>query len=176
MLQIKPTRRPEAIDASFNAVAVDERVDARAGRSDELYGAVLGGDRPRIGQGADIARQKDRVWKGANISPLGGISNIVRLTPCPMLLCDRNDLVIAASESSGFQEGRTALSQTPEFQHAYFGDFSQNMKSSGFWEESGRSRNDAFISPEHGAFKAVLVSIKIQGAIYCVVQAVPSGF
>ena len=123
------------------------------------------------------SRQKQRrieqLAEGANISSLGGISNIVRLSPYPMLLCARNDIIIAASETSGFHEGRTALSQTPEFQHAYFKEFSQGMKSSGFWEESGRSQNYDFISPVHGEFKAVLVSIKIQGAIYCVVQAVP---
>jgi transcriptional regulator with XRE-family HTH domain len=63
------------------------------------------------------SRQKqqliEQLAEGANISSLGGISSIVRLSPYPMLLCDGNDLVIAASESSGFQEGRTALSQTP---------------------------------------------------------------
>lgn len=90
-----------------------------------------------------------------------------------MLLCDANDLVIAASQSSGFQEGRTALSQTPEFQHAYFAAFSRDLKASGFWADSGRSHNYDFSSPTHGQISAVLVSIKIQGAIYCVVQAVP---
>jgi hypothetical protein len=90
-----------------------------------------------------------------------------------MLLCDGNDLVIAALESSGFQEGRTGLSQTPEFEHAYFEQFSMDLKSSGFWAESGRSHNYRFSSPEHGEFKAVLVSMKIQDATYCVVQAIP---
>jgi transcriptional regulator with XRE-family HTH domain len=123
------------------------------------------------------SRQKqnriEQIAEGANISSLGGISNIVRLSPYSMLLCDGNDLVIAASESSGFQEGRTALSQTPEFQHAYFEQFSMDLKSSGFWAESGRSHQYSFSSPAHGEFRAVLVSIKIQGAIYCVVQAIP---
>lgn len=123
------------------------------------------------------SRQKQRrieqLAEGANISSLGGISNIVRLSPYPMLLCNGNDLVIAASESSGFQEGRTAFSQTPEFQHAYFEEFSLNLKSSGFWAESGQAQNYHYSSPAHGEFRAVLVSIKIQGAIYCVVQAIP---
>lgn len=90
-----------------------------------------------------------------------------------MLLCDEHDLVVAASVSSGFQERHTALSQTPEFQQAYFEEFSLNLKSSGFWAESGQSRNYHFSSQAHGEFKAVLVSIKIHGAIYCVVQAIP---
>lgn len=119
-------------------------------------------------------RQIEQLAEGANVSSLGGISNIVRLSPYPMLLCDGNDLIIASSESSGFQEGRTALSQTPKFQHAYFEEFAASLKSSGFWTDSGQSRNYHFVSKMHGEFRAVLVSIKIQGAVYCVVQAVPT--
>lgn len=123
------------------------------------------------------SRQKQRrieqPAEGTNNSSLGGISNIVRLSLYPMLLCDGNNLVIAASGSSGFQEGRTALSQTSEFQHAYFEEFYRYMKSSGFWAESGRTLNNYFSSPAHSEFKAVLVSIMIQGAIYCVIQAIP---
>ena len=123
------------------------------------------------------SRQKqqriEQLAEGANISSLGGVSSIVRLSPYPMLLCDGSDLVIAASESSGFQEGRTALSQTPSFQHGYFEEFSSSLKTSGFWAESGQSRNYTFSSPAHGEFMAVLVSIRIQGDIYCVVQAIP---
>lgn len=123
------------------------------------------------------SRQKQKlieaIAEGANISSLGGISSIVRLSPYPMLLCDQADMVIAASMSSGFQEGRTALSQTPEFQHAYFKSFSANLKNDGFWTESGRSQNYHFSNPSQGEFRAVLVSIRIQGAMYCVVQAVP---
>ena len=117
----------------------------------------------------------ERLAENANISSLGGIANIVRFSPYPMLLCDRNDLVIAASESSGFQEGRTALSQTPKFQHSYFEEFGKALKSSGFWTDSGKSHTYHFASPAHGEFRAVLVSIKIQGAVYCVVQAIPPG-
>lgn len=119
-------------------------------------------------------RRIEQLAEGANISSLGGISSIVRLSPYPMLLCDGNDLIIAASHSSGFHEGRTALSQTPAFQHEYYNEFALTLKSSGFWEESGQSRHYDYHSSTHGHFRAVLVSIKIQGTIYCVVQAVPA--
>lgn len=125
------------------------------------------------------SRQKqqriEKLAEAANISSLGGISSIVRLSPYPMLLCDREDRVVAASESSGFQEGRTVLSQTPAFQQAYFEEFSLSLKSSGFWAESGQSRDYTFSNPLYGDFRAVLVSIRTQGTIYCVVQAVPGG-
>lgn len=90
-----------------------------------------------------------------------------------MLLSDSNDLVIAASACSGFQEGRSVISQTPEFQHAYFSEFSRQLKDSGFWADSGRTQDYRFSSPEFGEFRAVLVTIRIHGSIYCVVQAIP---
>lgn len=116
----------------------------------------------------------EQLAEGSNISSLGGISHIVRLSPYPMLLCDGSDHVIAASVSSGFAEGHSVISQTPEYQHDFFMDFASQLKASGFWKESGQSRTYHFASPEHGDFKAVVVSIRIQGSIYSVVQAIPS--
>ena len=119
-------------------------------------------------------RQIELLAEGANLSSLGGISHIVRFSPFPMLLCDGSDMIIAASPSSGFQEGRTALEQTPAFQHAYYEEFSRQLRVSGFWDDSGHSRDYYFSSPEHGEFRAVLVTIRVHGSIYCVVQAIPS--
>jgi transcriptional regulator with XRE-family HTH domain len=123
------------------------------------------------------SRQKqqliERLAEASNISSLGGISHIVRLSPYPMLLCDSNDHVIAASASSGFNEGQSVVSQTPGFQHAYFEAFGRQLQSSGFWNSSGQSRYYEFHSAEHGDFGAVLVTVSVHGSIYCVVQAIP---
>jgi transcriptional regulator with XRE-family HTH domain len=109
----------------------------------------------------------------SNNSSLGGISNIVRLSPYPMLLCDGNDHIIAASDASGFVAGCSVISQAPDFQHAYYEAFSAALKSDGFWDASGQSRNYHFRSTTHGDFKAVLVSVSIHGMMFCVVQAIP---
>jgi hypothetical protein len=50
------------------------------------------------------------------LSCLSGICTVVRESPFPMLLVDRSDLVITASESSGFVSGLTCEEQTPENQ------------------------------------------------------------
>ena len=147
------TRFAEEVDSSQETVSRWER------------GAVLPSRQKQ--------RQIEALAEAANISSLGGFSHIVRLSPYPMLLCDSNDHVIAASACSGFQEGRSVISQTPEFQHAYYAAFSGRLKASGFWEDSGRSQDYHFSSPEFGDFRAVLVTIRIHGSIYCVVQAIP---
>ena len=110
----------------------------------------------------------------SNISSLGAVCHIVRLSPYPMLLCDGGDVVIAASRSSGFTEGHPVKSQTPTAQHSYYEQFSRELAEDGFWSDSGRYRNYHFTSPQ-GEFNAVLVSIRIQGSVYCVVQAIPTG-
>ena len=118
-------------------------------------------------------QQIEQLAETENISSFGGFKSIVRFSPYPMLLCDGNDHVIAASGASGFEEGRSVLSQTPAFQHAYFEEFTAQLKADGFWENSGQSRNYHFRSTTHGDFAAVLVSVRIHGSIYCVVQAIP---
>ena len=115
----------------------------------------------------------EQLAESSNVSSLGGITHIVRLSPYPMLLCDGKDTVIAASDSSGFSEGRSVISQTPEFQRRFFEEFSNELRKSKFWESSGQTRSYHFRDPTHGNFKAVLVSIRVQGDVYCVVQAIP---
>ena len=90
-----------------------------------------------------------------------------------MLLCDGNGHVIAASEPSGFGEGHSVISQTPEFPHAHFVKFARQLKVEGFWNDSGKCRTYHYQSATHGDFMAVLVSIRIHGAVYCVVQSIP---
>lgn len=115
----------------------------------------------------------EKLAEGSNISSIGGLSYLVRFSPYPMLLCDGDDLVIAASEASGFAAGRSVMSQTPEFQRAFLEDFSAQLKADGFWDGSGQVRSYHFQDPTRGDFRAVLVSIRILGSIYCLVQAIP---
>lgn len=109
------------------------------------------------------------------LSSLQGIASIVRCSPYPMLLCDKDDMVVAASGASGFKEGRNVLSQTPAEQHAYYRDLSAKMIADGFWRQSGERRSYQFTNDQGQAFQAVMVSIGVRGQVYCLVQAVPHG-
>lgn len=108
------------------------------------------------------------------LSSINGIALIVRLSPYPMLLCDRKDVVVAASASSGLAEGVAVLPQSPVEQRAYYKSFTQRLISDGFWRESGQSRVYQFQSPQGPTLSAVLVSINVRGVMYCVVQATPA--
>ena len=129
------TKQP-AVDQSYWSTLIVAIRQARSWSQSELADEVDSSQETvsRWERGTVLpSRQKqqliERLAENANISSLGGISHIVRLSPYPMLLCDENDCIIAASTCSGFQEGRTVLSQTPAFQHAYFEEFSASLKS-----------------------------------------------
>ncbi len=117
----------------------------------------------------------EKIAEELHLSSLGGIASIVRLSPYPMLLCDRKDMVIAASSASGFREGETVLHQTPALQHAYYKAFIHDCASDGFWDESGQTRQYGFELSVGHSLSAVLVSINVRGEMYCVVQAIPLG-
>jgi hypothetical protein len=90
-----------------------------------------------------------------------------------MLLCDRMDMVIAASSASGFHEGATVLRQTPPLQHSYYKAFMRGCEADGFWSGSGQTRKYDFDLSSGHRLSAVLVSINVRGEMYCVVQAIP---
>jgi hypothetical protein len=115
----------------------------------------------------------EHIAEQLQLSSLGGIASIVRLSPFPMLLCNRRDVVVAASVVSGFHEGQLVLSQTPESQHGYYQAFGRQLEADGFWRESGQSRTYSFQTGKGATFSAVLVSISVRGEMYCVVQAIP---
>lgn len=118
--------------------------------------------------------QIEKIAEQLQLSSINGIATIVRLSPYPMLLCDRKDLVVAASASSGLQEGVSVLAQSPVEQHGYYKSFGQRLLSDGFWRESGQSRLYQFCKSNGDMLSAVLVSINVRGVMYCVVQATPS--
>jgi DNA-binding XRE family transcriptional regulator len=49
-----------------------------------------------------------------NIESVYGLSNVIALSPFPMILTNRKDFVISASKISGFLSGKTVLEQTPK--------------------------------------------------------------
>ena len=53
-----------------------------------------------------------------------------------MILLGPGDVVLAASATSGFAEGRTVLEQTPEGERAHYLQFAARLKADGFVERS----------------------------------------
>lgn len=117
--------------------------------------------------------QIEKIAEQLQLSSINGVAKIVRLSPFPMLLCDRRDMVVAASQASGLKEGLPVLAQSPVDQHAYYKRFTRRLEVDGFWHESGQSRLYRFQCPGGEVLSAVLVSINVRGVMYCVVQALP---
>lgn len=104
-----------------------------------------------------------------NVDSVFGLSEVVRISPFPMILTDRNDFVIAASKSSGFISGQTVVEQTPEDEREKYREFSKIVADTGFWEKAGNTFEYKFeIGGEQR--QAVLQSVGSRGHIFALVQ------
>jgi len=104
-----------------------------------------------------------------NVASVFGITQIVNISPFPMILTDRDGFVLAASKSSGFTAGRTVIDQTPPEERESFKNFSERVSSTGIWEKSGNSVEYAVeIGDERR--KAVIQSVGSRGHIFALVQ------
>jgi transcriptional regulator with XRE-family HTH domain len=106
----------------------------------------------------------------AGFQSLAGIATVVRESPFPMLLTDREGVVLAASVASALQPGLTVVEQTPPDERAFLEDFRSTLEACGFWSGSGPACVEyAFRRGEQEA-RAIVVAVSLRGQIYAVVQ------
>lgn len=108
------------------------------------------------------------------IQSLQGLLLVVRASPFPMLLTDRDGLVVGASASSGFSEGQSVLEQTPIDERSYFAEFRKALEDRNFWS-SGGNRYDYSFQKNDQKFSAVVVSVEVQSITFSIVQRVDKG-
>jgi len=104
-----------------------------------------------------------------NIASVYGIARVVFMSPFPMILTDKDDVVIAASQTSGFQTGMTVLEQTPRDEHKNYLDFSKTVKDTGFWDKADNVFEYEFIIATQKR-KAIIQSVGSRGHIFALVQ------
>lgn len=103
------------------------------------------------------------------IVTLHDVAAIVSHSPFPIILVSQDTMVIAASATSGFVVDRTVADQTPEEEKAFFQKFSEDIESSGFWEQRVAKLDYEFTLGQENR-KAVLVPVVMQGEVYALVQ------
>jgi transcriptional regulator with XRE-family HTH domain len=104
-----------------------------------------------------------------NVASVYGISQVVDISPFPMILTDRNDFVLAASKSSGFEVGKTVAEQTPEAERDNYYSFSKMVSDTGFWSKPDNTFEYEFEIDGHKR-KAVIQSVGSRGHIFALVQ------
>lgn len=130
-------------------------------------------ERELVIPGPSARRKLDSLARELDLKSLAGIEVMVRASPFPMILVSRAMLVVAASESSGFEAARTVLEQTPADEHQHFLSFQQALERQGFWEMTsvalGESIDYAF---ERGVdvAGAVVVPVLVGDQTYALVQ------
>jgi transcriptional regulator with XRE-family HTH domain len=116
-----------------------------------------------------IRQQLDELAKEAGLATAEELAAVIRASPFPMILTNRDSMVVAASPCSGFQEGSTCLEQTPKEEQANLLAFQQALEQAGFWEQHCPRQDYAFeIGDEHR--KAIVMPVTLRGVIYALVQ------
>jgi len=104
-----------------------------------------------------------------HVDSLFGIFQVVENSPFPMILTDRNDVILASSKSSGFKSGQTVIDQTPLDEQENYRQFSQMVADTRFWERSGNTLDYEF-EIDGQQRRAVIQSVGSRGHIFALVQ------
>lgn len=104
-----------------------------------------------------------------NLASVYGVVQVVNISPFPMILTDKNGMVLAASKTSGFVSGKTVTDQTPEDERENYLNFSKMVASTGFWDRSGNTLEYVF-EIDIQQKKAVIQSVGSRGHIFALVQ------
>jgi transcriptional regulator with XRE-family HTH domain len=104
-----------------------------------------------------------------NIASVYGVAEVVKNSPFPMILTDRNDYVIAASKVSGFEAGKTVVEQTPIEEQENYKKFSKMVANTNFWDKAENTFEYEFQIGSQTR-KAIIQSVGSRGHIFALVQ------
>ncbi len=117
----------------------------------------------------EARRTLDRMARELGLAVLEDVVTVVRSSPFPMILVDRQARVIAASKCSGFQKERTLEEQTPPDERGQLRDFKATLAREGFWEHKCPSLEyEAYVDRQ--VRRAVVSAISIRGEVFALVQ------
>lgn len=86
-----------------------------------------------------------------------------------MILVDQYGVIVAASASSGFQEGKTCYEQTPIEERESLRAFNKKLDGLGFWQGKA-PRMDYQFDAGAGSRGAIVTRLIFWGAVYALVQ------
>ena len=109
------------------------------------------------------------VASSLNVASVYGIVEVVNISPFPMILTDKHNMILAASKISGFVSGKTVVEKTPEDEQENYLKFSEMVATTGFWEKSGNTFEYEF-EIDGQQRKAVIQSVGSRGHIFALVQ------
>jgi DNA-binding XRE family transcriptional regulator len=117
----------------------------------------------------DIRKLLDAMARDSGLATLGDLAEMVTASPFPMVLVDHDQVVFAASASSGFVADTSIVEQTPVEERAFLQAFIDRLVAAGFWD--GRtSRVDYEFTAGDDVRRAVVVAIAVRGQIFALVQ------
>lgn len=119
----------------------------------------------------DKQKKIEELAEGAGLSTLAGVAVVVRSSPFAMLLVDKDGLVMAASQTSGFQEALNVKDQISTRETSNYTHFRYELDRVEFWKEGGRQLIYEF-NDQSTWSSSIVVSVGIRGSVFAVVQKI----
>ncbi|MEN9681676.1 MAG: Antitoxin component of bacterial toxin-antitoxin system, MqsA [Pseudomonadota bacterium] len=108
---------------------------------------------------ADLAKRQ-------GVSTVDDPLNVVRYSPFPVCLVDRNGMVIVVSEASLFSEGQNILEQVRDDEREVLASFIERLSEQGFWGMRC-ARLDQSMSLMGIERKVVAIPVMMSGELFC---------
>lgn len=119
----------------------------------------------------DKQKKIEKLAENAGLSTLAGVAVVVRASPFAMLLVDMDGLIMAASQTSGFQEGLSVEDQISSIEINNYTHFREELDRSEFWKEGGKQFVYEFREQSTWS-SSIVVSVGIRGQVFAVVQKI----
>ncbi len=114
-------------------------------------------------------KQIDELARKLCLATLHDLSSVVHYSPFPMILVDRDMMVIAASEKSGFSVGISCLDQTEEQERPCLQQFGEALDTAGFWDQLCPKFDYEFRLGQE-VRRAVVIAVPLRGDVFALVQ------
>lgn len=103
------------------------------------------------------------------VALVNDFATMVSASPFPMILVNRQGIVVASSASSGFVAGINAMEGTPPEERDLLARFRQSLEEAGFWDKA-RPRQDYEVRVDGKSRRAVVTAVSMRGEVYALVQ------
>ena len=117
-----------------------------------------------------VQKSIEKIASDKNITSLGGMVELVRLSPSRIFIVDENYFVIAASKSSEWIDNTSVQDQLSDKASPHFNLIEKKLTEAGFWIGLGGQVLEYDYNDQGTQWHSIITSISIRDRIYAVVQ------
>lgn len=131
---------------------------------------IVGWEKGTSAPSHEIQKIIEKIASDKNITSLGGMVELVRISPSRIFIVDENYFVIAASRSSEWIDNTSIQNQLSDKASSHFNMISNKLTEAGFWTGLGGHVLEYDFIDHDTIWHSIITSVSIRDRIYAVVQ------